>query len=108
LNLPIHYGTSRKDYLTRFSDNLDRFAAEIKPELVLISAGFDTHRADPVGNLGLETEDFIALTNAVLDIAETYAGGRVISVLEGGYNPEALADCVTVHLEEMLKRAKTA
>ena len=107
LNLPVQYGTSRKDYLTRFRDNLDRFAAKIKPELVLISAGFDTHIADPIGNLGLETEDFITLTNAVLDVASTYANGRVVSVLEGGYNPDALADCVTVHLEEMLKRAKS-
>jgi acetoin utilization deacetylase AcuC-like enzyme len=107
LNLPIQYGTSRKDYLTRFCDNLDRFAAQIKPEMVFISAGFDTHSVDPIGNLGLETEDFIPLTNAVLDVADAYAKGRVISALEGGYNPGALADCVTVHLEEMLKRAKT-
>jgi acetoin utilization deacetylase AcuC-like enzyme len=57
--------------------------------------------------LGLETEDFITLTNAVLDVASTYADGRVISVLEGGYNPDALADCITVHVEEMLKRTKT-
>ena len=106
LNLPVQFGTSRKDCLTRFSDNLDRFAAHIKPELVLISAGFDTHRADPVGNLGLETEDFVPLTNAVLDVASTYAEGRIISVLEGGYNPDALADCVSVHLQEMLKREK--
>jgi acetoin utilization deacetylase AcuC-like enzyme len=107
LNLPVQFGTPRKDYLTRFCDNLDRFAAQIKPELVLISAGYDTHRVDPVGNLGLETEDFITLTNAVLDVASTYADGRVISVLEGGYNPDALADCITVHVEEMLKRTKT-
>jgi acetoin utilization deacetylase AcuC-like enzyme len=106
LNLPVQFGTSRKDYLTRFCDNLESFAAKIKPELVLISAGFDTHRLDPIGNLGLETEDFIPLTNAVLDVAATYASGRVVSVLEGGYNPDALGDCVTVHLEEMLKRAK--
>jgi acetoin utilization deacetylase AcuC-like enzyme len=103
LNLPIEFGTSRKEYLTRFCDNLNDFAAKIKPELVLISAGFDTHRLDPVGHLGLETEDFITLTNAVLDVAATYANGRVISVLEGGYNPDALADCITVHLGEMLK-----
>ena len=107
LNLPIQFGTPRKDYLTRFQDNLDRFAAKIKPELVLISAGFDSHHLDPIGNLGLETEDFITLTNAVLDVAATYANGRVVSVLEGGYNPDALADCIAVHLAEMLKRAKT-
>jgi acetoin utilization deacetylase AcuC-like enzyme len=107
LNLPVQFGTSRKDYLARFCDNLGSFAAKIKPELVLISAGFDTHRLDPIGNLGLETEDFIPLTNAVLDVAATYANGRVVSVLEGGYNPDVLGDCVAVHLEEMLKRAKS-
>jgi acetoin utilization deacetylase AcuC-like enzyme len=104
LNLPVTFGTPRKEYLTRFRDNLESFAAKIKPELVLVSAGFDTHCFDPVGNLGLETEDFITLTNAVLDVADTYANGRIISVLEGGYNPDALADCVKVHLAEMLKR----
>jgi acetoin utilization deacetylase AcuC-like enzyme len=73
--------------------------------LVLVSAGFDSHRIDPVGDLGLETEDFIPLTNAVLDVADTYAGGRIVSVLEGGYDPVILADCIAVHLGEMLKRA---
>lgn len=107
LNLPIAFGTSRKDYLAVFRDNLEKFAAQIKPQLVLISAGFDTHRLDPVGNLGLETEDFIPLTNLVLDVADTYAGGKVVSTLEGGYHPPALADCVEVHLAEMLKRKKS-
>jgi acetoin utilization deacetylase AcuC-like enzyme len=106
LNIPVEFGTSRKDYLTRFRDNLDRFAAKIKPELVLVSAGFDTHHLDPIGHLGLETEDFVTLTNDVLDVADTYANGRIISVLEGGYNPDALSDCITVHLTEMLKRVK--
>ena len=50
---------------------------------MLVSAGFDSHRLDPVGDLGLETEDFIPLTNMVLDVADAYAGGRVLSVLEG-------------------------
>jgi acetoin utilization deacetylase AcuC-like enzyme len=105
LNLPVEYGTPREDYLAMFADALDRFAAKIKPQLVLLSAGFDTHRLDPVGSLGLETEDFIELTNRVLDAADTYAGGKMISVLEGGYHPEAMADCVEVHLAEMVKRS---
>jgi acetoin utilization deacetylase AcuC-like enzyme len=106
LNLPIEFGTSRKNYLRIFGDNLQKFAARMKPQLVLISAGFDAHHLDPVGSLGLETEDFIPITNMVLDAADAYAGGRVVSVLEGGYDPEILADCVEVHLAEMLKRAK--
>jgi acetoin utilization deacetylase AcuC-like enzyme len=107
LNLPIRYGTSRADQLRVFGDNLELFAAKIKPQLVLISAGFDSHRLDPVGDLGLETEDFIPLTNMVFDAADTWAGGRVVSVLEGGYNPPIVADCVEVHLQEMLRRKKS-
>ena len=106
LNLPVEYGISREDYLTKFGDALDRFADRMKPQLIFISAGFDTHREDPVGSLGLETEDFATLTSTVLDIADAHASGRVISVLEGGYNPPVLADCLAVHLAEMVKRDK--
>jgi acetoin utilization deacetylase AcuC-like enzyme len=101
-NLPTPFGTSRRDYLTRFADELAAFAAHIKPQLVLISAGFDAHAADPVGSLGLETEDFGELTRAVLAVANNHAQGRVVSVLEGGYNPPVLAECVALHLEELL------
>jgi acetoin utilization deacetylase AcuC-like enzyme len=108
LNLPVEFGTPRKDYLTLFGDRLEEFAAKMQPKLVLLSAGFDTHRLDPVGNLGLETEDFTPLTNMVLDVADTYAGGKIVSVLEGGYDPKLLGDCVAVHLAEMLKRNTAA
>jgi acetoin utilization deacetylase AcuC-like enzyme len=104
LNLPIEYGTSREDYLAAFGSSLEKFAAKMKPQLVLLSAGFDAHRLDPVGDLGLETEDFIPLTNLVLDVADAYADGKMVSVLEGGYDPVLLADGVAVHLAEMLKR----
>jgi acetoin utilization deacetylase AcuC-like enzyme len=103
-NLPISFGTSRKEYLACFANALDDFASRIKPQLILLSAGFDAHRLDPVGNLGLETEDYKPLTNLVLDVAGTYAGGRLVSVLEGGYNPEVTADCVELHLQEMVNR----
>jgi acetoin utilization deacetylase AcuC-like enzyme len=104
LNLPTAFGTPRAKYLDTFSAALEKFADKVKPELVLLSAGFDAHRLDPVGDLGLETEDFIPLTSLVLDVADAYAGGKLISVLEGGYDPPVLADCVELHLAEMLKR----
>jgi acetoin utilization deacetylase AcuC-like enzyme len=104
LNLPILFGTPRRECLAVFAENLEKFAARIKPQMVFVSAGFDAHRLDPVGNLGLETEDFATLTNLVLDVADCYAGGKVISVLEGGYDPKILADCIETHLAEMLKR----
>ncbi len=108
LNLPVEMGTSRADYLDRFRSGLEDLASRIKPELVLISAGFDSHRDDPIGSLGLETEDFLPLTSAVLDVADVYAEGRVVSVLEGGYNPGALAGAVEVHLNELLRREKNS
>ena len=103
-NLPIEFGESRQRVLQTFATELERFAAKQKPELVLLSAGFDAHREDPVGSLGLETEDFAELTDAVLDIAQAHAGGRVVSVLEGGYNTSRLAGCVELHLLRMLDR----
>jgi acetoin utilization deacetylase AcuC-like enzyme len=108
VNRPVPLGISREDYLAVFSATLEELAAKVKPQLVLVSAGFDTHRLDPVGSLGLETEDFIPLTREVLEVAETYAEGKLVSVLEGGYDPQILADCVEVHLAEMLDRDSTA
>jgi acetoin utilization deacetylase AcuC-like enzyme len=104
VNLPVEFGTSRKDYLALLANALTKFADKFKPQMVFLSAGFDAHRRDPVGNLGLESEDFGPLTDLVLDVARTHAGGRLVSVLEGGYNPEVLAECVAVHLGEMLKQ----
>ncbi len=105
VNLPIPYGTTRADYLARFTLALDRFADRVKPQLVLVSAGFDPHRLDPVGDLGLEVEDFAALTSRVLDVADVHAAGRLVSVLEGGYHLEATAQGVEAHLAELLKRS---
>jgi acetoin utilization deacetylase AcuC-like enzyme len=102
VNLPIEFGTPRSDYLERFATSLERLADKVRPQLVLISAGFDAHRDDPIGSLELETEDFGALTRIVLDVADAHAEGRVVSVLEGGYNTSALAGSVELHLRELL------
>ncbi len=101
-NLPTPFGTPRSEFLARFAGELTSFADKIKPQLVLVSAGFDAHAADPVGSLGLETEDFVELTRTVLAVAADHCAGRVVSVLEGGYNPPILADCVAVHMQELL------
>ena len=74
-----------------------------RPELVIIRAGFDAHRDHPLGSLGLLTEDFAVITQTIMDVARRHAGGRVVSVLEGGYNPDALSDCVAEHLETLLQ-----
>ncbi len=102
-NLPIEYGTSRADYLAQFANELADFASRVKPQLVLVSAGFDAHRQDPIGSLQLETEDFAELTQMVKQIAGEHAGGRLISVLEGGYHPARLAESVGLHLAGLLQ-----
>ena len=102
LNVPVKFGTPRKDYIDLFTKALEKAADKIKPELVLLSAGFDPHKADPIGSLGLETEDFTTLTTRVLEVAKTHAKGRLVSCLEGGYNVEILAESVQAHLEELL------
>ncbi|MCE9529344.1 MAG: histone deacetylase [Planctomycetales bacterium] len=101
-NLPIEYGISREDYLAVFTKELEDFAARVKPQLVLVSAGFDAHRQDPIGSLQLETEDFAELTEIVNQIASLHCGGKLVSVLEGGYHPDRLAESVGLHLKGLL------
>ncbi len=103
-NVPVTFGTSRRAYVAAFTKALEKMAAKVRPQLVLISAGFDTHARDPVGSLGLEDEDYVTLTQRVLDVADQHAKGRVVSVLEGGYNTEVLPGSVATHLATMLER----
>jgi acetoin utilization deacetylase AcuC-like enzyme len=102
LNAPIRYGTPRKEYHARFASALEKAGDRIKPQLVLLSAGFDAHVLDPIGSLGLETEDFAVLTRQVLAMAKTHSQGRLVCCLEGGYHLDALAESVQAHLEELL------
>ncbi len=101
-NVALAKGTSRKEYVEAFKTAVTRMADRMKPELILVSAGFDAHVNDPVGSLCLETEDFGELTRFLLDVAIARCGGRLVSCLEGGYNVDLLADCVQVHLGELL------
>ena len=102
VNVPVSFGTSREVYHQRFASELEKFADRLRPQLVLLSAGFDAHRTDPVGSLGLEVEDFARLTEVVRAVAAAHAEGRVVSVLEGGYNPPVLAECVETHLRGLV------
>jgi acetoin utilization deacetylase AcuC-like enzyme len=102
LNVPVTFGTSREDYLKRFQAALEQAAEKCRPQLVLLSAGFDAHARDPIGSLELETEDFEPLTRGPMAVADEYADGRLVSMLEGGYDLEALADSVELHLRTFL------
>lgn len=72
-----------------------------RPDLILVSAGFDAHRDDPLGGLLLDDEDFRWVTEFIVDLAETHAGGRVVSALEGGYDLAALGRCAVLHAEAL-------
>ncbi|TWT30751.1 histone deacetylase family protein [Blastopirellula retiformator] len=107
-NLPLKFGIERRDFITKFAQALEEFTAKVQPQLILLSAGFDAHAADPVGNLGLESEDFGELSQIVLDAAAAYSGGKLVSLLEGGYNPDKLAESVEIHLRKLLSHDKTS
>ena len=87
---------------TRILPALKNFA----PDLILISAGFDAHKNDPLANIMLEEQDFGWITGELLNIAENNCNGRVVSILEGGYNLEGLAKSVSVHVQYLMHAAK--
>jgi acetoin utilization deacetylase AcuC-like enzyme len=108
INVPVVYGASRKEYFSLFQQGLEKAVKVARPDLILISAGFDAHEQDPIGSLGLKTDDFATLTSLVMDVAQSHCQGRVVSCLEGGYDRKALAASVEAHLGALLKGAGTS
>ena len=98
LNRPLPAGCDDGDYVTAFKKDLDLIANRFIADLVLVSAGFDAHREDPLAGMMVSEEGFQQMTELLLTYAEKYSGGNVISILEGGYNLRALADSVLAHL----------
>lgn len=98
VNRPFPAGAGRAEILGAFREVLVPAADEFKPQLVLISAGFDSRIGDPLGKFTLTDRDFADLTEVMLQIAAKHAGGRLVSVLEGGYNLEGLASAAAAHV----------
>ena len=103
LNCPFPAGSGRKEILGVFQERLMQSAERIKPELVLISAGFDSRINDPLGNFLLNDTDFADLTRVMREIADKHAHGRLVSVLEGGYSLSGLAAGVRSHVEALIQ-----
>jgi len=97
MNLPLPAGTGLKPILAAIEGPLTKAMEDFKPGLVLISAGFDSRVDDPLGDFILTDEDFAVLTRAMAKIADRWAKGRMISTLEGGYNPQGLASAAVAH-----------
>ncbi|MFM7319356.1 MAG: histone deacetylase [Isosphaeraceae bacterium] len=100
-NAPLPANTPASKFHDTFEAMLDKAAAKMKPQLVIISAGFDAHRLDPVGGLNLESEDYIRITRKVMQVADASCGGRIVSLLEGGYNVEKLVESATFHVKTL-------
>jgi len=101
LNVPLPEGAGRREVFRALESGLLPAMDVFKPELILISAGFDSRIDDPLGGMTLTDEDFADMTRMMLKLAEQYAGGRLVSVLEGGYNLGGLASAAVSHVRTL-------
>jgi acetoin utilization deacetylase AcuC-like enzyme len=101
VNRPFPAGSGRDEILGAFRTGLVPAAERFKPELVMVSAGFDSRAGDPLGQFTLADEDFAELTTVLVEIARQHARGRIVSVLEGGYSRDGLARAVAAHLDRL-------
>jgi acetoin utilization deacetylase AcuC-like enzyme len=102
LNVPLRPGDGDERFLAALTDALVPAMDVFRPAFVLVSAGFDAHRDDPLGGLSVSTEAFAEATRIVRGIADRFASGRIVSALEGGYDVEALAASTAIHLDALL------
>jgi len=106
MNLPLAPMTGGVAMQRAYSDEVLPALDDFAPELVLISAGFDAHADDPLANLLWHEEDFAWVTQAICDVADAHAGGRVVSTLEGGYDLNALGASVAAHVQVLMERGQ--
>ncbi|MDA9624551.1 histone deacetylase family protein, partial [Pelagibacteraceae bacterium] len=97
-NATIKAGTYGQDFINIFEHKILKNVDKFKPEIILISAGFDAHIRDPLANINLESKDFYEITKKIVDLANIHCNGRIISFLEGGYDMIALHESVKEHL----------
>ncbi len=101
-NIPLPAGTNSEEYLNAFEFALKRLK-KFMPEFILISAGFDAHQADPLAQLKLQTEDFYKITQRILETSKKFCQGKVVSILEGGYDLKALQDSTKRHVDALIE-----
>lgn len=101
LNLPLRAGTPAMEQKRSFEAALEDMSTSFVPDLIIISAGFDSHLHDPLGQLLLQDDDFVEMTKAVKQWAESACQGRLVSCLEGGYNLKTLGGTVLAHVREL-------
>lgn len=102
LNIPVPAGSTDADYIRHFTDTIIPAIDQFQPDFILLSAGFDAHRSDPLGQILLSAEGYGQLTELVLQLATRHCEGRLVSLLEGGYDLEATAASAAAHLSALL------
>lgn len=105
-NAPMRAGDGREPFQEAFTSRIINPLSNFAPDLVLISAGFDAHKDDPLGGMELVEADYIWATQQLADVARRHANGRVVSMLEGGYNLTALARSVAVHVKTLMETGR--
>ena len=103
VNAPLRPGDGGDAFHAAFESRILPRLAEFKPELMIISAGFDAHMRDPLASINLDESDFVWATQKLMDIADRHADGRVVSVLEGGYDLRALGNSVAAHVNALMQ-----
>jgi acetoin utilization deacetylase AcuC-like enzyme len=104
-NAPLSPGDRTEDFKEAFRERILPAVKEFDPDLILISAGFDAHKRDPLAEINLEAEDFAWATAELMDIADRSAEGRVVALLEGGYDLKGLADSAAAHIRQLMTAA---
>lgn len=102
LNIPLSAGTTAEQYLNAYENVLNKIQ-EFKPEFILFSAGFDAHMDDPLAQLRLSSEDFYIITKRTLEISKPFCNGNVVSILEGGYDLQALQKSTQRHVDALIE-----
>ena len=102
LNIPLEAGTTSEVYLNAYGNVLNKIK-QFKPEFLLFSAGFDAHIDDPLAQMRLSTEDFYKITKRTLEYSKSFCNGRVVSILEGGYDLKALQNSTQRHVDALLE-----
>ena len=101
VNCPMRPGSGEQEYLEAFRNRIMPALHKFRPELLMLSAGFDAHKDDPLANINLTEQTFTRMTEFASEIASKYCNGNIISVLEGGYDLEALSASVSAHLKSL-------
>jgi acetoin utilization deacetylase AcuC-like enzyme len=101
-NIPLPAGTTSEEYLNAYKYVLKKIS-EFKPEFMLLSAGFDAHKDDPLAQFQLESKDFYEITKRTLELSKLYCDGKVVSILEGGYDLVALQESTEMHVKALIE-----